>query len=96
MILKNTRLLCGSTGPGTMGTRRRHEREALVHRLEDLPALVQGVAPGRVVVGDARVQDESWLRPATAIGSNWNEPNLAKNPRTASMPPSSERAGESR
>ena len=34
------------------------EREALVVRLEDLPALVEVVAPGRVVVGHACVQDE--------------------------------------
>jgi hypothetical protein len=37
---------------------RRHEGETLVVRLEDLAAFVEPVAPGRVVGGDARVQDE--------------------------------------
>ena len=34
------------------------KRESLVVRLEDLAALVEEVAPGGVVVGDARVQHE--------------------------------------
>jgi hypothetical protein len=37
---------------------RRDEREPLVVRLEDLATLEERVAPGRVVVGDARVQHE--------------------------------------
>ena len=36
----------------------RDERESLVVRLEDLPALVEQVAPGGVVLGHARVQHE--------------------------------------
>ena len=37
---------------------RRNERESLVECLEDLAALVEKVAPGRVVAGHARVQHE--------------------------------------
>ena len=37
---------------------RQDEGEALVVRLEDLAPLVEQVAPGGVVVGHARVQDE--------------------------------------
>ena len=36
----------------------RDERESLVVRLEDLAALVEELAPGRVVLGHARVQHE--------------------------------------
>ena len=43
---------------GTRELARRDERERLVRRLEDLAALVELVAPGGVVAGDARVQDE--------------------------------------
>ena len=39
-------------------SRRQDEGEALVVRLEDLAPLVEQVAPGGVVVGHARVQDE--------------------------------------
>ena len=42
--------------PGELG--RRHEGQPLVERLEDLAPLVEQVAPGGVVVGDACVQDE--------------------------------------
>ena len=42
--------------PGELA--RRDEGEPLVVRLEDLAALVEQVAPGGVVVGDARVQHE--------------------------------------
>lgn len=37
---------------------RRNERQRLVGRLEDLTAFVEQVAPGGLVVGDARVQHE--------------------------------------
>ena len=37
---------------------RQHEREPLVVRLEDLAPFVEELAPRRVVVGNARVQDE--------------------------------------
>ena len=58
VIVEDALLLAAPRGPEPRVLVRRHEREALVHRLEDLPALVQAVAPGRVVIGNARVQDE--------------------------------------
>ena len=42
--------------PGELA--RDHEREALVVRLEDLAPLVELVAPGGLVAGDARVQHQ--------------------------------------
>ena len=76
---------------------RRQQREALVVRLEQLaPHIEELLAPGRVVVGDARVQHESWLRPATDSGSNWTEPSRRNTSSTASGPPSRDRAGASR
>jgi hypothetical protein len=44
------------TEPGELV--RRDERKCLVGRLEDLTALVEHVAPGGLVVGNARVQHE--------------------------------------
>lgn len=49
-------LSIGDAEPGEL--LRRDEGETLVERLEDLAMLVQHVAPGRVVVDDARVEDE--------------------------------------
>jgi hypothetical protein len=46
----------GETEPGKLA--RRDERERLVGRLEDLAALVELIAPGRLVARDARVQHE--------------------------------------
>src|SRR3954464_4508808 len=36
----------------------------------------------------------SWLRPATAIGSNWIDPNLPNTSSTPSRPPPTDLAGE--
>ena len=44
------------TEPGELA--RRNKRQRLVGRLEDLTALVEHVAPGGLVAGDARVQHE--------------------------------------
>ena len=64
----------------------RDEGQRLVRRLEDLTALVEDVAPGRLVAGHARVQHEVVFRPATAIGSNWIEPKVLMTARTARTP----------
>jgi hypothetical protein len=46
----------GQPEPGELAGR--DERQRLVGRLEDLPAFVEHVAPGGLVAGHARVQDE--------------------------------------
>src|SRR5262249_49154404 len=47
---------------------RRNKRQALVVRLEDDASLVQPVAPGRVVLGDPRVEHEVVCPPGDGDG----------------------------
>ena len=74
---------------------RRDEGESLVVRLEDLAPLVEQVAPRRVVVGDARVQDEVVGATGDRERIELDRAERRKTSSTASGPASSERAGAS-
>ena len=57
---------------------REDEREPLVGGLEDLAALVEQLAPGRVVVGDAGVQDEVVAAPGDGDRVELDRPEPAE------------------
>lgn len=64
------------TEPGDLA--RRNERQRLVGRLEDLTAFVEQVAPGGLVVGDARVEHEVVVPAGDRDRIELDRPHLAK------------------